>query len=326
FGKRRAYQRKVGIAPFDGIFSAHGFVFRANRDVIDENLLPYFIQSDQFMNRAIEISVGSLSPTINWSELKKQVFVLPSIEEQRKIVETISAADEVSKRYVKEFNDLSRLKLKYEDINFLLHEVIKKNPSIPKNWRIGYVTDLVEIDPRFPKGIETDTVSFVPMDLIDENGNIVEQRIEPLEKVKKGYTYFAEGDILFAKITPCMENGKGTLATNLLNGIGFGSTEFYVIRPYDKNDTQYLYSLSMSKVFRRRAERWMQGSAGQRRVPKDFFSKRLIAIPPEKERQRIGEMFREIDYNLFLLKEQINKSRKLTNNLLNTYLDVGGAN
>ena len=87
FGKRRAYQRKVGIAPFDGIFSAHGMVLRPREDVVTKEFFPFFIASDQFMERAVRISVGGLSPTINWKDLKEQEFELPSLEEQRVLAE-----------------------------------------------------------------------------------------------------------------------------------------------------------------------------------------------------------------------------------------------
>lgn len=89
FGKRRAYQKKVAIAPFDGIFSAHGMVLRPKEDVIDKNFFPLFIASDYFLDAAIKISVGSLSPTINWRDLKELKFNLPTIEEQKKLAETL---------------------------------------------------------------------------------------------------------------------------------------------------------------------------------------------------------------------------------------------
>ena len=84
FGKRRAYQKKVAIAPFDGIFSAHGMVLRPREDVIDKSFFPLFISSDYFLDAAIKISVGSLSPTINWRDLKTLEFELPDLATQRK--------------------------------------------------------------------------------------------------------------------------------------------------------------------------------------------------------------------------------------------------
>ncbi|MDO8291167.1 MAG: restriction endonuclease subunit S [Parvibaculum sp.] len=95
FGRRRAYQRKVGVAEFDGICSAHAMVLRAKPDVVLPEFLPFFMQSDLFMNRAVEISVGSLSPTINWKTMAVQEFALPSIEEQTTIVDTLLAARSV---------------------------------------------------------------------------------------------------------------------------------------------------------------------------------------------------------------------------------------
>lgn len=91
FGKRRAYQKKVAIAPFDGIFSAHGMVLRPKEDVIDKDFFPLFISSDYFLDAAIKISVGSLSPTINWRDLKVLEFELPPLEEQRKLAEALWA-------------------------------------------------------------------------------------------------------------------------------------------------------------------------------------------------------------------------------------------
>ena len=101
FGKRRAYQRKVAIAPFDGIFSAHGMVLRPKTDVVDSRFFPLFIASDQFMNEAVRISVGGLSPTINWKTLKECEFDLPPIEKQRELAELLWAANDLKESYKK---------------------------------------------------------------------------------------------------------------------------------------------------------------------------------------------------------------------------------
>ena len=101
FGKRRAYQKKVAIAPFDGIFSAHGMVLRPKEDVIDKDFFPMFIKSDYFLDVAIKISVGSLSPTINWRDLKELKFELPSLEEQRKLAEVLWAIYDMKDKYKK---------------------------------------------------------------------------------------------------------------------------------------------------------------------------------------------------------------------------------
>ncbi len=101
FGKRRAYQKKVAIAPFDGIFSAHGMVLRPKEDVIDKDFFPLFISSDYFLDAAIKISVGSLSPTINWRDLKGLEFELPDMDAQRKLVKVLWSINDTMEAYKK---------------------------------------------------------------------------------------------------------------------------------------------------------------------------------------------------------------------------------
>lgn len=101
FGKRRAYQKKVAVAPFDGIFSAHGMVLRPKEEVIDKNFFPLFISSDYFLDAAIKISVGSLSPTINWRDLKELEFELPDLDKQRELAKVLWAMDATKKSYQK---------------------------------------------------------------------------------------------------------------------------------------------------------------------------------------------------------------------------------
>ena len=101
FGKRRAYQKKVAIAPFDGIFSAHGMVLRPKENVIDKDFFPLFISSDYFLDAAIKISVGSLSPTINWRDLKELEFELPDMDSQRKLAEVLWSINDTMEAYKK---------------------------------------------------------------------------------------------------------------------------------------------------------------------------------------------------------------------------------
>lgn len=101
FGKRRAYQKKVAIAPFDGIFSAHGMVLRPKEDVVDKNFFPLFISSDYFLDAAIKISVGSLSPTINWRDLKDLEFEMPDLHTQKKLAEVLWAINNTIESYKK---------------------------------------------------------------------------------------------------------------------------------------------------------------------------------------------------------------------------------
>lgn len=133
FGKRRAYQRKAGIVTQEGICSAHSFVFRANEEVIDARLFPFFLHSDQFMHRMVDISVGGLSPTINWSDLKHQEFLLPPKAQQAELAELLWAMDNVIE---KDLEVLERLELvKSIEINSLKNlEQIEAQTLFNINW------------------------------------------------------------------------------------------------------------------------------------------------------------------------------------------------
>ncbi len=124
-------------------------------------------------------------------------------------------------------------------------------------------------------------VSFVTMSDVTEDGKINTSITRSYGEVKNGYTVFQEGDVIFAKITPCMENGKGALAVGLKNGIGVGSTEFHVLRPnYNRIDGTWLYYLTTWSLFRHEAEKHMTGSAGQKRVPKTYLENYQLDLPP----------------------------------------------
>ena len=143
---------------------------------------------------------------------------------------------------------------------------------IPDDWEVGPISDIAAINPsNNTKGIEENRlVSFLPMENVSEDGKIVSLDTRRFGEVKTGYTHFIEGDILFAKITPCMENGKGAIAENLCNGIGFGSTEFHVLRPLQRTSRDFIYQITKSPEFRVEATRFFTGSAGQKRVSKEF--------------------------------------------------------
>jgi len=105
--------------------------------------------------------------------------------------------------------------------------------ELPASWRWVRVAEVADINPRRPAldRVDDTPTSFIPMEAVDEVAGLVRPQVRPYREVKKGYTYFENGDVLFAKITPCMENGKHAIAEGLIDGFGFGTTEFHVIRP-----------------------------------------------------------------------------------------------
>ena len=155
-------------------------------------------------------------------------------------------------------------------------------------------------------------VSFIPMTKVGEHGEFDASEIKNYSEVKKGFTNFQNGDILFAKITPCMENGKGAIAHNMKNGIGFGSTEFHVLRPdTDKITREWLYYLTTWKTFRKEAERNMTGSAGQKRVPKTFLENYVVNLPDIDTQKSENKILRKVDDLISLCKQQLAKLDEL---------------
>ena len=181
--------------------------------------------------------------------------------------------------------------------------------NLPANWKLVQLDRVTDVNPKLDKTLFDDDldVSFVPMPAVEaESGAIDVSEIKPFSSVKKGYTAFREGDVLFAKITPCMENGKMAIAPDLKNGLGFGSTEFHVLRTCLGVSPKYIYYLVSQKLFRIEAEHNMTGAVGQRRVPAPWLSKVSIPLPPEKEQERIVKkieaLFSELDKGIESLK------------------------
>jgi len=160
-------------------------------------------------------------------------------------------------------------------------------------------------------------VSFVPMAQVDDISGCMDASLSrKLGDVRKGYTYFAEGDVVFAKITPCMENGKAAIARNLINGIGFGTTEFHVLRSGSRVISEWLHLFVRSSDFRNTARKNMHGAAGQQRVPVEFLQESEIPVPPLNEQRRIVARIEELTRRA----EEVRKLRQETAEKISTLM------
>jgi len=165
-------------------------------------------------------------------------------------------------------------------------------PELPEGWVWTRLGAVAEINPRFNGKDITDDVeiTFLPMRCIEElTGHTDLSFTRRVSEVKKGYTPFKDDDLLFAKITPCMENGKVAIVYGLKNGIGFGSTEFHVIRLYESLPRKLFFFFLIREELRKDAQRNMTGSAGQLRVPVNYIRQILIPFPPLPEQHKIVE-------------------------------------
>ncbi len=181
--------------------------------------------------------------------------------------------------------------------------------ELHRRWAKAYLSDVCSINPRVDKTKfdPASVVSFVPMSAVEaETGNIDVSETRTFQRVCKGYTPFRQGDVLFAKITPCMENGKMAIVPELASEYGFGSTEFHVLRPFFGIDSQFIYHAVSSRLFRSNAEHKMTGAVGQKRVPDTVLKQHEIGLPPINEQRRIVEkiegLFAEIDKGVESLK------------------------
>lgn len=183
--------------------------------------------------------------------------------------------------------------------------------NIPAHWEVKKLGEVVLLNPKLSKDDKhTDDfeVQFIPMKLVaEESGKIELTQTRKYSEVKKGYTPMGNGDIIFAKVTPCMENGKIACVDNLKNGVGFGSTEFHVLRSGESVLNKYVFYYVVQKKFRREAESNMTGAVGLRRVPKQFIEDYKIPVAPLFEQQqivsKIEELFSELDKGVEQLEQ-----------------------
>ncbi|KJE26316.1 type I restriction modification DNA specificity domain protein [Geobacillus kaustophilus] len=229
--------------------------------------------------------------------LKEVVIPIPSIDLQKRIVFALDKAQELIDKRKAQIEALDQLtqsvflemfgNLKGEKVP--LSELCDVNPS---------KKEIENIDKELP-------VTFLPMANVSENGELDLSETRLIKEIFDGFTYFREGDVLFAKITPCMENGKGAIARNLINNIGFGSTEFHVLRPKENVNSTWLYYLTSLQSFRKQAEANMTGSAGQKRVPKQFFSKYKVVLPPIELQNQFAEIVHKIQSQKEIMKKSL---------------------
>jgi restriction endonuclease S subunit len=239
FGRRRAYQRKLAVAEFDGICSAHAMVVRAKPKMILPEFLPFFLQSDMFMERAIEISVGSLSPTINWKTLKVQEFPLPPIDEQKRVAEILGAADEA----LEQFSNASE-KLQQTRETYL--RGLSSNGAA-KKWKVIKLSKCFEIvsGQVDPKEEPYRSMPLVAPNHIEQNtGRLICIETARDQNAISGKYLFQSGDVVYSKIRPNLR--KAFIA----EFDGLCSADMYALRPLpDRIMTRFLLSILLGEHF-----------------------------------------------------------------------------
>lgn len=287
YGKLRPYLNKVFVPDFEGHSSTEFIPLRPNLKILTREWLAKWLGNDSVIRAVSLNTTGSRMPRANLNHLKNLEIPLPPIEEQKRIVarvEGLMARVKEAKRLRGEAIEAAQTLLSAE-----LSRIFEEGKK--KGWEEKELGSICYLNPKKSeiKGLADDlVVSFVPMSAVNEfTQRITTFAEKKLGSVKKGYTYFRDGDVLFAKITPCMENGKVAIAKNLKNGIGFGTTEFHVIRPNKYVLAEWIYYIIRQPFFRTAAKQRMTGSAGQKRVPIKFLESYKILLPSIGEQQKI---------------------------------------
>ena len=302
-----------------GIMSPAYDVWDVDQSKVDLDYLELSLHSPQAM---LYYKTNLRGTTARRRSLPKGVLLalpihLPALAEQLKIVETIKKVKSIILLHKQQLQKLDDL------IKARFVEMFGMPGTDTKGWGLIPIGKCTEINPK--KGLDARLksglrVSFIPMPAVSENGVIDASESRDYDDVRTGFTYFVENDVLFAKITPCMENGKGAVATGLINGIGFGSTEFHVLRPLAGISNPYwLYVLTSFESFRKDAAAKMTGSAGQRRVPASFFDHYKVTLPPIMLQEQFATFVAQVDKSKAAVQKALDEAQLLFDSLMQKY-------
>ena len=260
--------------PAPNAIASTGFaVLRARHGKIIPAYLLQMIRSDHCISQMVGMMGKGAYPSINQKDVESITFPLPPIEIQREIVAEIEG---------------------YQKIIDGARQVVESyTPRIAKKpeWPLRSIAEISEVNPKKSQLTIPDEampVSFVPMSDLQEHEMFFQAKEEKaIGEVLKQYTYFQDDDVLIAKVTPCFENGKAGIARNLVNGLGFGSSEFYVIRA-DKQQVlpEWMYLHVATPSFRAHGANRMTGTGGLQRVPRDVLAEWRIPVPPSLDEQQ----------------------------------------
>ena len=297
FGRRNTYLRRVAISPHDGLFSAHGMIFRAKTERISSDYLPFFLASDYFMSEAIRISVGSLSPTVNWKELKELDFCIPNIEEQNEIVKPLIEAN--------------NLKEKYEELLVQTDELVKSQfiemfgDPITNNYN-WEVAPLKEVAPETVANVpKQEEYWWLNLDMIESySGCLIERVVTKSEDIGNSTAAFDDSMVLYSKLRPYLNK------VFVPKEHGFATTELVRLTPDPRRLNKYfLFNLLRGDEFVVYANSISSGAQMPRMPMKELREFSCILPPMELQNEFVAfaeqidkSKYHEQKYNSCLMK------------------------
>lgn len=328
YNMMRMWQGAVGPAPADGLVSPAYVVVKPHAGV-NTAYFSYLFRTAAYMQEVNKFSRGIVADRnrLYWESFKQMPSLVPGAEDQDRIVAFLQVQD----RRIAHFINAKRklVALLKEQKHVIVERMISQGlddaaprvasnidwqPHVPAHWEPCKLKHVAIFNPTRAESasrrVSDDMVSFVPMEAISVDGVLGEVEHRKAADVWEGYTYFRRNDVVLAKITPCFENGKGGLLDKLPTDIGFGTTEFIVLRARESRvRPAFLARVLSMKTFRTRGADAMTGAAGQQRVPLAFVKGFEIALPPLDEQDRIlaalGEATTEQDVALQRISDEI---------------------
>lgn len=282
---------KVAIAGQDLCFSQDITAIQPDPRKLDTGYLVHYLKTKQ--SHFERLARGATIKGITRDVVKELIIPLPPLKEQRRIAAILNQADALRAKRREALAQLNKL------TQSIFIEMFGDQRPIQKITKREKLGKLIEINPKLnseERSLIGSSVSFVPMAAIDEHQKKIVKHFErPFTEVSKGYTAFKRNDILLAKITPCYENGKMAISSNLSTEIGFGSTEFHVLRSSSSEMILFVFHLLQLAWIAEAGARSMKGAAGQKRVPSGFFENLDITVPSGALLRAFADKIQSID-------------------------------
>ena len=262
-----------------GMIGSHRFLtYKVSPGHADASYLRYFLLSESGLGLLGAASPGSAgrNRTLGISAFENIVVALPSIADQRRVASKLEFLLQLG--HAVQQRKERAVKIAPALIDSIVQDIIYQEQR--EGWNLLKIGEIAEINPR-PDRLDSDElVTFVPMSAVEDvSGAIRWPEHRYAGEVSSGYKQFKVGDVIFARITPCMQNGKAAVVENIETVYGYGSTEFHVIRPFENVLPRWIHTIVRTLRFRAAAGRRFAGTAGQQRVPADFLREAVIPVP-----------------------------------------------
>lgn len=272
------------------------------KKTLGQSLLRQYFSGKKFEDYVKSVQTETAVPHISSQQIKEFSLLLPPLPEQTKIAKILSTWDKAIATTEQLIGNSQQQK------KALMQSLLTGKKRLP-----GFEGELINstlenacyINPKKASRPEDGLVSFISMESVSEDAKLIRAEVRNYDDVEKGFTSFSDNDVLVAKITPCFENGKGAYLDELKNGVGFGSTEFHVLRAKKNTYSKFVYYVTNTDEFRVRGEANMQGSAGQKRVTTDYLKQFPLKLPPLPEQQKIAQILTAADNEIELLQKKL---------------------